>query len=125
VSTKPGELHDAITTEESRELGESDCKKALVFGMPIIQAYESEKHAPPFGIFIHESARSFAPNDEKPIPHIWLLWANKTTAESLKTKLVEQYEWYSEHSQTQSYPKDRIEFHKKMPEEYFALYVQC
>ena len=33
-------------------------KQHLLFGMPMIQAFNAEKNAPPFGIYIHESART-------------------------------------------------------------------
>jgi len=112
---------NSITTQVSPELGNSDYKKTLLFGMPIIQAYDSEKEAPPFGIFIHESARSFAPNEENVIPHIWFAWADQTMATNLKSKLLEQYDWYKKHSHTQRYQPDRIESHLKMAEEYFTL----
>ena len=34
-------------------------KGSLLFGLPMIQAFNSEINAPPFGIYIHESARLF------------------------------------------------------------------
>lgn len=111
---------NSITTEATKELGDSTYKTTLLFGMPVIQAYKFEKEAPPFGIFIHESARSFSPNDESPIPHIWYVWAEREKAATLWQKLSEQYVWYKKHSQTQNYLPTRIESHLKMAEEYFT-----
>jgi hypothetical protein len=45
----------------------SATRQALLIGMPMIHAYQTERQAPPFGIFVHESARSFAPGNEVPL----------------------------------------------------------
>lgn len=47
----------------------------VAFGPAIIQAYQAEASAPPYGISVHESARSFAPEGAKPfrMTH-WLWW---------------------------------------------------
>lgn len=47
----------------------------VAFGPAIIQAYGIESAAPPYGIAVHESARSFAPVGERPflMTH-WLWW---------------------------------------------------
>lgn len=34
-----------------------DYKQLMLLGLPVIQAYQSEREAPPFGLYIHESAR--------------------------------------------------------------------
>lgn len=48
---------------------------SIAFGPPIIQAYEAEKLAPPYGIAVHESACAFAPPHEKPFrTRLWQWW---------------------------------------------------
>jgi hypothetical protein len=53
----------------------SEFLERLMFGPAIIQAYMSESAAPPYGIAIHESARSFSATGEPPfqMSH-WLWW---------------------------------------------------
>jgi hypothetical protein len=47
----------------------------VIFGSPVIQAYQAERHAPPYGVFVHESARAFAPNGERPFRStLWRWW---------------------------------------------------
>lgn len=40
-------------------LSGSAVMQQLMVGMPMIQAYVSERNAPPFGVYIHESAREY------------------------------------------------------------------
>lgn len=49
---------------------------SVMFGPAIIQAYKVEPSAPPYGIAVHESARSFSPEDSQPflLTH-WPWWA--------------------------------------------------
>jgi hypothetical protein len=46
----------------------------LWFGPPIIQAYRIESAASPYGVAIHESARAFAPLNEKPFQMNYMQW---------------------------------------------------
>ncbi len=49
--------------------------KSVQFGPAIIQAFRHEAEAPPYGIAIHESARSFSPVGELPFREThWLWW---------------------------------------------------
>lgn len=71
-------------------------KDGIILGLPVVQAHENEKLAPPFGIFIHESARAFAPAGTAPMKHVWWKWVNptsqhlwQTTAQSIAT----HYDW--------------------------------
>lgn len=51
-------------------------------GMGISHAYEAEGSAPPFGVYIHESARAFAPQGDSNFPYhvnLWR-WANNSDA---------------------------------------------
>ena len=48
----------------------------VMFGPALIQAYQAESKAPPYGIAIHETARAFCPDGETPfrLTH-WPWWA--------------------------------------------------
>lgn len=49
-------------------------KNSLILGMPITQAFTDEKKAPPFGIYICESARAFAPQGKDVFKCRWFKW---------------------------------------------------
>lgn len=57
----------------------------VAFGPAVIQAYSSESAAPPYGLAVHESARSFAPPGTKPflMTH-WLWWLTHKELEQPK-----------------------------------------
>lgn len=100
-------------------------RDSLLFGMPIIQAFQSEKFAPPFGIYIHESARSFSPKDEKPFPYIWWRWFKPTESElvgAMKKTLTEYFTFCQKHSRSMNYSPERIEEHYNSAKEYFDEY---
>lgn len=40
-------------------LQERDYANEILLGMPLVQAYNVERGAPPFGVFVHESVRAF------------------------------------------------------------------
>ena len=46
----------------------------VFFGAPLTQAFQIEKKAAPFGVTLHESARSFAPNKEMPMSGTYWKW---------------------------------------------------
>src|SRR5262245_22403179 len=48
-------------------------RDSIIIGMPVVQAYEVEEQAPPFGVRVHISARTFAP-DEKPLNSTYWRW---------------------------------------------------
>lgn len=43
----------------------------ILLGLPMVQAHLSEALAPPFGLFVHESARTFAPANTQPLHSVW------------------------------------------------------
>ena len=47
-------------------------RDSILMGLPIAQACQSERDAPPFGIAIHSSARGFAPTGDHPFRFMWL-----------------------------------------------------
>ncbi len=101
-------------------------KNSILIGLPMIQAYSSESLAPPFGVFIHESARAFAPEGEMPFEHKWWKWFirdRRVWTQEQNNKLQNTLKRYFQEAENQSivedYSMDRITFHKKMFAEYF------
>ena len=64
-----------IGNEINRQFANNEIyKQSLLLGLPMIQAYSGESKAPPFGVFVHESARAFHPEDETPFMFKWWKW---------------------------------------------------
>jgi hypothetical protein len=95
---------------------------SVLLGMPMVQAHLSERDAPPFGVFVHESARVFAPGGTDPLHWIWWKWKNEDSSAtwvSLKDHLTAHLDWCKARPQAILYSLDRIEAHQKMVEQYF------
>jgi len=83
----------------------------------MVQAHLSERDAPPFGLFVNESARGFAPNGTDPLH--WICWKWKTEDQSatwdiLKDRLIAHLLCCKARAQAILYSLDRIEAHEKM-----------
>jgi class 3 adenylate cyclase len=95
-------------------------------GMAISHAYEAEGRASPFGVYIHESARAFAPRQEGCFPYrsnFWrwfddedpLTWATRRT-------LVAHFDWLEKNPSASLYEPESLRRHKALATEYFELY---
>lgn len=96
-------------------------RNAILLGTPMVQAHLSEQSAPPFGIFVHESARVFAPDGAEPLHWIWWKWgiAGQPVWDALKVALPAHLLWCEGRAQSILYDASRIEAHKKMACQYF------
>jgi len=100
---------------------------SLIIGAPVIQAFSSEKAGvPPFGIYVHESARDkLFPADLFPFKPKWYKWwdisVDAVLLRRLKSALDRYFAEYERHSYSSSYPKNKIVEHKGMVEDYFSL----
>lgn len=96
----------------------------ILLGIPMVQAHLSEASAPPFGIAIHESARAFAPSGSEPFHAVWWKWATATSQsiwDALSGNLDSYLDWCEARSAPLGYPADRIDAHRRMARQYFAL----
>jgi hypothetical protein len=95
-------------------------------GMGISHAYEAEGFAPPFGVYIHESARAFAPQTKGVFPYrvnLWrwfenddpLTWATRRT-------LLAHFDWLEKNPVAAQYDLEAMRRHKSLAVEYFKLY---
>lgn len=97
-------------------------RDSILLGLPIVQAHESETKAPPFGLFVHESARSFAPAGHSPLHFVWWRWANPNTNQvwiDLSQNLPAHLVWCAEHAMSLEYPSKSIVAHTEMVDQYF------
>ena len=90
-------------------------KKNLLFGLPMIQVFNAEKNAPPFGVYIHESARKT--DGLKGRYYHWC--SNDEIKNNLKNQLQLYFSWCRLHS-----PYLRLEItkisHYELIEDYFS-----
>jgi hypothetical protein len=103
---------------------QQDYRRSILLGMPMVQAHLGEREAPPFGIYVHESARTFAPSGVEPLHFTWWRWntqQNKQTWQDLNQTMASYFGWYKQRALPLAYPVERIEAHSKMYEEYYAL----
>ncbi|WP_254272953.1 hypothetical protein [Haloarcula marina] len=116
-------IHGENISDEANEsfMTSSDYADTLLIGLPMIQAIESESKAPPFGIFIDQSARAFAPDGEDPIERRWYEWyryLDDEIEELLYNTLEDYYEWCESNAHRVQYPKEDIKRHRTMAKEY-------
>jgi hypothetical protein len=93
----------------------------LLLGMPVIQAHVGESQAPPFGVFVSESARGFAPGGTGPFVEVWWRWfesANHKLAVKLREGLEAYYDWCEAHALPILYDSARIQAHRTMARQF-------
>lgn len=99
-------------------------RNAILLGMPMIQAHLGERNAPPFGVYVHESARAFAPANQTPFHFAWWRWFAPARwlplAQELKVQLPLYFDWCAARSQAISYEPDRIKYHRELAAQYLV-----
>lgn len=114
----------AVPDDASNDLANNKAyRDSILLGLPMVQAHSNEASAPPFGIFVHESARSFSPAEDAPLHELWWRWARDTDEiwTSLGTNLTKHLSWCKKNSMPLAYQSDRIAVHQIMVNQYFAL----
>lgn len=104
-------------------LRDSGYCNSILLGMPLVQAYAAERLAPPFGVYVHESARAFSPSNAKPMTTVfWRWWLTNKVAQEVVLALPKEidayFDWCRKHSAQIEYPLDRIEAHYCLATEY-------
>lgn len=107
----------------------------VAFGPPIIQAYQSESNAPPYGVAVHESARSFSEPGSLPfrMTH-WLWWQASpetikagglpglsTLKDELRSALCNHFDWMRTTQIFHGLPDGKVEKWKAQVQQYFSL----
>ncbi len=90
-------------------------KSTLMLGMPMIQAVNSEKTAPPFGIYIHESARKY-----KVLQGKHYAWKPiNVDKNELRKRIQSYFDWCNDYSEYLEMDATKIKLYKKLVDEYF------
>jgi len=113
---------DALRTAE-------DYAEAILLGPPVVAAYNAEKEAAPFGIWVDSSARAFGPRGTT-IPFTHLRWwegedVPPELIPSLASHLACFYKWCRENSHELLYGEERVKLHEALAREYFGTHLWC
>ncbi|MGO9326418.1 MAG: hypothetical protein ACLP07_17825 [Terracidiphilus sp.] len=117
------------TTREMFEQSSLDDVRRHVLLSPAMKlAFDAERNAPPFGIFVDDSAKTYPGLTEGTgggfRSSLYQWWAGDEAAREIAAKLYEQIEFYLDKSEVHSvglqYPRERIQDHKKLATEYFG-----
>lgn len=99
---------------------EDEYRKSILMGIPMIQAYLAEKNAPPFGIFIHESARTFHEPKRKRLSGKYYHWTKDVELrKKLLSSINNYFSWTEKYSVSVNLEKSKSQYYKAVAEEYF------
>lgn len=105
--------------------GGGQYKNQILLGLPMVQAHLSEKNAPPFGLFVHDSARTFAPVQTQPLHHVWWKWVNDGQTAQVWAALPEALDaylgWCRNRAEPILYDRERIQVHADLAKQYFII----
>jgi hypothetical protein len=116
---------------EFQEKANSSYVDGILFGTPLALAYQSEKFAAPFGVWVEQNARHFCPPAGKTIrTTFWEWWSYPSglpevdshceeIEKLLAVKLSEHFAWCARHSHKILYSRERIEVHREIASQYF------
>lgn len=112
-----------ISSEVSRDLSAqiSDGYPGIVLGLPLVRAFVSERNAGPFGIYIDDLAREFAPWEARPLVtsrYEW--WGSEPDRENIRKHVLEYLEWAEKNSFLLGYPAENIRHHVESSKAFFA-----
>jgi hypothetical protein len=115
-------IHGAdISPACNPELGKTaEYKQNLLFGMPMIQANRCELLAPPFGLYLDESARAFAAEGSAPFSGVWQKWWDKELPDGFLNRLYEHFTWCEANWRRVEYKLERVREHSEMARQYFG-----
>lgn len=110
-----------IGDDASKRLAENlDYRSAIFLGMPVVYAHVSERHAPPFGIYIHQTARETSEGkwtvDENGFWH-WV--GDKFDLEKFGNRLESYYDWCADKGWGIAYDPERVKEHRSQARAYF------
>ena len=99
-------------------------RDSILMGLPMAQAYQAERVAPPYGIAIDDSARAFGPWDDPPYPFIWWDWFHTSDPpldnRQMLDALEDYFGWLTEHTNMTGYNPDRKSHHLGLARELFG-----
>jgi len=103
-----------LSKKASWTLGQHpEYRQQILLGMPMVHAHLGEPEAPPFGVYVDESAVGFASG---PYPFdVWWRWYSEADADlvaSLRTELSSYYDNCTQEAAASGYDVSRIRIHR-------------
>ena len=105
--------------------------RGVLFGTPLARAYSSEVNAAPFGVWIEDTARHFAPPSGKTIRRtFWEWWSYPSNIQEvdnhcdqiehiLSEELSKYFDWCARNHHRILYEREAIDRHKDLASQYF------
>lgn len=97
-------------------------RDAILLGFPVVQAYDVEANAPPFGVRVDTSARAFAPDSTAPMRSAYWKWfenGDTKLVRQLKDSLERYFLFMRSHEHELGYKAEDRERHEALYREYF------
>lgn len=118
LSYGPVVIGSRIGESESEVLAKSkEYKNKLLFGLPVVLAYEGETKAPPFGVYLDATIRIKMRDS---VAGVWYKWCRSDSSFLALSKEVESYfSWAILHSKELSYDEKKINEHKETAAQFF------
>lgn len=122
---------DSIINCSKEFKSKTNYTSGILFGSPLARANQSESRAAPFGIWIDEIARHFAPTNGKTIrTTFWDWWSYPSQIEEvddycddlenmLAEDLANYFSWCKRNHHKLLYPVDALERHRSIASQYF------
>ncbi len=117
-----GQIHHGrgLHREASHTLANNSAHRdQILLGQPMIDAHQGEGRAPPFGIYVHESARTPLFPVSKEGWWRWFTGDGTFNATDMNNHLRNYFEWCYDHSGEINYAPERILVHRGFAEQYF------
>lgn len=116
-----------LNSNEKYQSSIKEYQNSILIGMPMVQAFLGEKSAPPFGLFVDETARAFCDPTEHFITSKWYRW-DKTSASCFPKNRVKDFidkvnKYFDQCEKIAlsiDYPIHKIQEHKEAFNMYFA-----
>lgn len=120
------EKRNGMSDAARRRIDET--RSGILLNAAMVSAVEAEAHAPPFGVFVHESALTLPQTSnarDRGFPsRLWRWWGNDAAAEAAARKLAPEVEAHFKEARAKSaelgYPSERADAHHALAKEYFA-----
>lgn len=102
----------------------TQCRNAVLLGMPMVLAVGTERLAPPFGVYIDHSASRFLTTQERKCSSVWWTWFQRgdkdRVALELQTSLEKYFDWCSARAGAIDYDPSRIRAHRDSAAQYLV-----
>ena len=104
-------------------IGSNAHPDAILLGAPVVNAFQSEHLASPFGVYVHETARTFGANPWRYGAYMryWDLKHPGKWPVKLRSQILLYLDHATQHADELDYSRDAIENHRKLTMQFFDI----